>query len=343
MSGFSVYGSAAGRYAAEVNIRKIYDECAAKTMVPDVLTATSGFCGRYAPYGEDENGAVIVTSTDGVGSKLKLAGLMNKNDLIGIDCVALTANDVVSSGARPIFFSNYLSMGKRKPELIEEILNGIAEGCTRAGCSLLAGEISDNPGTYSNDEYDLAGFCVGVAERKNIIDCSQVKKGDALVALGSSGLHSDGYASAMRILRVTENNIRIYLNDLGKTLGEELMTPSKIYVKSVLRLLETCRPNGIANITGGGLYHNVPRIIPEGLCAHISRARLRVPPIYSVIRSMNNVDDGEMFRTFNMGVGMMLAVSADKADETVSLMSSFGEEAYIIGEVTENENKIEIE
>ncbi len=342
MSGFSVYGGAAGRYAAETGIREIYEAFAAKTVLPDALTATSGFCGMYAPDGGDEDGTVIVTGTDGVGSKLRLAGLMNKNDSVGIDCVALCANNVICSGARPVFFSNYMSMGKRKTELVEEIVRGIADGCVEAGCALIGGEVSENPSTYSNDEFDLAGFCVGFTERKNIIDCTQVCEGDALIAIRSSGLHSDGYAAAMRILRVTDKNIRIYLNDLGKTLGEELITPSRIYVRSILKLLETIRPHGIANITGGGLYRNIPGIIPEGLCAKVYRSKMRVLPIYNIIRSMNNVDESYMLRTFNMGVGMVLAVGADKADEAVMLLNSLGEEAYIVGEVTSGEAKIVI-
>lgn len=343
MSRFSVYGSAAERYAVEHNMKNIMNRYIEKTAMPGVVSAYGSMCGMFAPQGDAENGPVIVCSTDGVGSKLKLANLMNKHDTVGIDCVALSANDVISSGAKPLFFTNYLSMGKRKTELIDEILRGVAEGCLQAGCSLIGGEVSESPGTYSSDEYDLAGFCVGLAERNSIIDSIGVQKGDALIALRSSGLHSDGYAAVMRILRVTDKNIRIYLDDLGKTLGEELITPSRIYVKSILRLLEVCRPTGIANITGGGIYRGIPNMIPQGRCAHISRAKMRIHPIYSVIKSMNSVDDNEMFATFNMGIGMMLAVPAAKADEAVSLLNSCGEEAYIIGEVIEGEDPLIID
>jgi len=344
MSGFSVYGNAVGRYAVESNIRKIFENYAAKTMRPGVVSRQHSFCGMYAPLGGADNGPVIVSGTDGVGSKLKLASLMNKHDTIGIDCVALSANDVICSGAKPLFFSAYLAMGKRKPELIDEIVRGVAEGCIQAGCALVDGETTETPGTYGVDEYDLAGFSIGLTETQNVIDGSQVAEGDALIALRSSGLHSDGYAAAMRILRVTDKNIRIYLDDLGKTLGEELITPSKIYVKSIVSLMEVCRPNGIANIAGGGLYRNVPRIVPEGLCARLSRARMRVHPIFSVIKSMNNsVDDDEMFGTFNMGVGMLLAIPAAKADEAVALLNSCGEEAYIIGEIIKGENRMLID
>lgn len=344
MSGFSVYGSAAGRFAAETEIRKIFDSYAETTLQSGVSVTKHGFCGMYAPMGEAENGPVIVSGTDGVGSKLKLAVLMNKHDTIGIDCVALSANDVICSGARPRFFSAYLAMGKRKPELIENIVKGIAEGCRQAGCMLIGGETAETPGTYASDEYDLAGFCVGIEEKRNIIDNSAVSEGDAIIALRSSGIHSDGYASAMRILRITDKNIRIYLDDLGKTLGEELITPSRIYVRSVSKLIETCRPNGIANIAGGGLFRSVPHLVPDGLCARLSRARMRVHPIFSIIKSMNSgVDDNEMFGTFNMGIGMLLAVPAVKADEAVALLNSCGEEAYIIGEVIKGESHMQID
>lgn len=337
MSRFSVYGSAAERYAAENNMKNIINRYIEKTATPGVISAQGNMCGIFAPQGEDENGSVIVCGTDGVGSKLKLANLMNRHDTVGIDCVALCANDVISSGARPLFFTTYLSMGKRKSELIDEIFRGVAEGCIQAGCSLIGGEVSESPGTYSSDEYDLAGFCVGSAERSNIIDSVGIQAGNALIALRSSGLHSDGYAAVMRILRVTDKNIRIYLDDLGKTLGEELITPSRIYVKSILKLLEVCKPTGITNITGGGIYRGIPNLIPQGLCAQISRAKMKIHPIFSVIKSMNSVDDNEMFATFNMGIGMMLAVPSDKADEAVALLNSCGEEAYIVGEVTEGE------
>ncbi len=344
MSGFSVYGSAAGRFAAETAIRKIFDQYAQTTLQPGVSAVSNGFCGMYAPMGEQEHGPVIVSATDGVGSKLKLAMLMNRHDTVGIDCVALCANDVICSGARPRFFSSYLAMGKRKPELIEEIVRGIAEGCRQAGCMLIGGETAETPATYSSDEYDLAGFCVGIEEKSSIIDCASVCEGDALIALRSSGLHSDGYASAMRIMRITDKNIRIYLDDLGKTIGEELITPSRIYVNSIVRLMEVCRPHAIANIAGGGLYRSVPAMLPGGMCARLSRARMRVHPIFSIIKSMNSgVDDNEMFGTFNMGIGMLLAVPSDKADEAVACLASCGEEAYIIGEVIKGESRMIID
>lgn len=344
MSGFSVYGNALGRFAVESDIRKIFGRYSAKTMQSGVCAGQQSFCGFYAPLGEDENGPVIVSGTDGVGSKLKLASLMNRHDTIGIDCVALSANDVICSGARPLFFSTYLAMGRRKPELIEEIVKGITEGCLQAECTLIGGETAETPGTYATDEYDLAGFCVGLSEKKTVIDGSAVQEGDALIALPSSGLHSDGFASAMRILRVTDKNIRIYIDDLGRTIGEELIAPSKIYVRPIMKLLETCRPNGIANITGGGLYRNVPGIVPDGMCARLSRARMRIHPIFSVIKSMNNsVDDNEMFGTFNMGIGMLLSVSADKADETVRTLNSCGESAYIVGEIIKGDERMLIE
>lgn len=343
MSRFSIYGSAAERYAAENNLKSIIGRYIEETATPGVMSAHGNTCGMFAPEGDAENGPVIVCGTDGVGSKLKLANLMNKHDTVGIDCVALCANDVISSGAKPLFFTTYLSMGKRKKELIDEILCGVAAGCVQAGCALIGGEASESPGMYSSDEYDLAGFCVGSAERSSIIDSIGVQEGDALIALRSSGLHSDGYAAVMRILRVTDKNIRIYLDDLGKTLGEELITPSRIYVRSILRLLDVCRPTGITNITGGGISRGIPNMMPQGLCAHISRARMRIHPIFSIIKSMNSVDDNEMFATFNMGIGMMIAVSPDKADEAVALLNSCGEEAYIVGQVISGETPLIID
>lgn len=312
------------------------------TFTKGVMTGIGGFGGMFKPDFSSMKSPVLVSGTDGVGTKLKIAFLLNKHDTIGIDCVAMCANDVVCCGAQPLFFLDYLALGKNKPERVAEIVGGVAEGCRQAGCALVGGETAEMPGFYPLDEYDLAGFCVGMADSEKLIDGTKVKAGDVLVGLASSGLHSNGFSLVRHVTRVNEDNIRIYLSDLGRTLGEELITPTKIYVKPVLELLGSCRVNGIAHITGGGFYENIPRIIPEGLCACVEKASVRVHPIFRVLHGMSRISEHDMFNTFNMGVGMVIALAKEDADKAISILEGCGETAYIIGEVTEGDGRIKI-
>ena len=312
------------------------------TFTPGVMTSIGGFGGMFRPDFSSISNPVLVSGTDGVGTKLKIAFLLNKHDTIGIDCVAMCANDVVCCGAQPLFFLDYLALGKNKPERVAEIVKGVAEGCRQAGCALIGGETAEMPGFYPIDEYDLAGFCVGMADGDNLIDGSAIKAGDALIGVASSGLHSNGFSLVRHVTRVNEDNIRMYLSDLGKTLGEELITPTKIYVKSALEVIKQCSVHGIAHITGGGFYENIPRIIPEGLCAVVEKAAVRVHPIFSVLKGMSRISEHDMFNTFNMGVGLVVAVPKEQADKAVQVLTDCGETAYIIGEVAEGDERIKI-
>jgi len=312
------------------------------TFTPGVMTSIGGFGGMFRPDFGNMSNPVLVSGTDGVGTKLKIAFLLNKHDTIGIDCVAMCANDVVCCGAQPLFFLDYLALGKNKPERVAEIVKGVAEGCRQAGCALIGGETAEMPGFYPIDEYDLAGFCVGMADGDKLIDGTAIQAGDVLVGVASSGLHSNGFSLVRHVTRVNEDNIRMYLSDLGKTLGEELITPTKIYVKSALAVIEQCNVHGIAHITGGGFYENIPRIIPQGLCAVVEKAAVRVHPIFSVLKGMSRISEHDMFNTFNMGVGMVVAVPKEEADKAVQVLQDCGETAYIIGEVAEGDERIRI-
>lgn len=305
------------------------------TFTPGCVSGVGGFGGMFRLPVAGMQSPVLVSGTDGVGTKLKIAFLLDKHDTVGIDCVAMCVNDVVCSGATPLFFLDYIAMGKNKPERVAEIVKGVSEGCLQAGCALIGGESAEMPGFYPLDEYDLAGFCVGMIDEPRIISGQDIKAGDVLIGLASSGLHSNGFSLVRRVFRVNEKNIRLYLDDLGKTIGEELMTPTKIYVKSILSLVTNCKVNGIANITGGGFYENIPRMIPEGLSVIIDRKSIRVHPIFHVIKSMSNIDEHDMFNTFNMGIGMVAAVPPDQVGSALASLVASGETAYVIGEVVE--------
>ena len=249
----------------------------------------------------------------------------------------MCVNDVVCCGAKPLFFLDYIALGKNKPERVAEIVKGVADGCVMAGCALVGGETAEMPGFYPIDEYDIAGFCVGMADGDNLIDGSKIKAGDVLVGIVSSGVHSNGYSLVRHILRLNEKNVGLYLDDLGKTIGEELITPTKIYVKPALSVIEKCTVNGIAHITGGGFYENIPRIIPDGLKAKVDKASVRIHPIFHVLQSMSNTSEHDMFNTFNMGVGMVMAMPADQVDTALATLAQCGEEAYVIGEVVDGD------
>ena len=311
-------------------------------------TMTAGVCGDIGGFGGlfelDVTGMerpVLVSGTDGVGTKLKLAFLLDKHDTVGIDCVAMCVNDIICCGAKPLFFLDYIACGKNVPEKIAAIVSGVAEGCVQAGAALIGGETAEMPGFYPADEYDLAGFSVGVVDKKKIIDHSAMVPGDAIIALPSSGVHSNGFSLVRRVFNVEHCDLRAPIEALGgKGLGETLLTPTKIYVKPVLSLLEQVQVKGISHITGGGFYENIPRSIPEGLCAKIEKAAVRVLPIFGLIAETGGIPERDMFNTFNMGVGMSLVVPREEADKALSILRAQGEDAYIMGEIARGEEKV---
>lgn len=314
----------------------------ARTTIPGVLKGIGGFGGLFEPDLTGIVRPVLVSGTDGVGTKLKLAFIMDKHDTVGIDCVAMCANDVACSGAKPLFFLDYIACGKNMPEKIASIVAGVAEGCVQAGCALIGGETAEMPGFYPEDEYDLAGFCVGIADYSRIIDGSKVAEGDVLIGVASSGVHSNGFSLVRKIFGVTQQKLSVYCDDLGCTLGESLLTPTKIYVKSLLKLMSVVDVHGISHITGGGYYENIPRMLPEGMKAVIERSAVPVLPIFNLIKRMGDIPEHDMFNTFNMGTGLCIAVSSDKADETVRVLNESGEKAVILGMIKAGEKGVEI-
>ena len=298
----------------------------------NVLQSLGSFGGMYA-LGND----VLVSGTDGVGTKLKAAFALERHDTVGIDCVAMCANDVVCHGAKPLFFLDYIATGRLVPETAAAVVKGVAEGCLQAGCALIGGETAEMPGFYPEGEYDLAGFCVGLVNKDKLIDNSRVKEGDAVIALASSGVHSNGFSLVRKLIPMEKAKLGEYHPELGKTLGEELLTPTTIYVKPVLALLEQIEVHSIAHITGGGFYENIPRSIPKGLTARIEKKSVRVLPVFRLLQSLGELEEKHMFNTFNMGVGMTLTVPASQADQTVALLQAGGVTAYAIGEVIAGE------
>lgn len=312
-----------------------------RTKIPGVLSAIGGFGGMFAPDMTGIANPVLVSGTDGVGTKLKIAFLMDKHDTVGIDCVAMCVNDVACSGAKPLFFLDYVAVGKNYPEKIEQIVKGVAEGCVQAGCALVGGETAEMPGFYPVDEYDLAGFCVGMGDRDKLVDGKNLRAGDALIGVESSGLHSNGFSLVRKVFRITEERLKLHMNDLGKTLGEELLTPTKIYVKPLLELMSKVDVHAISHITGGGFYENIPRMIEGDLTAVIEKSKVPVKPIFKIIQN-EGIPERDMFNTFNMGIGLCIAVAPDKADEAVRILESCGEKAHIIGEMKQGEKGIEL-
>ena len=312
----------------------------ARTVTPGVVSGIGGFGGMFEPDLTGISKPVFVSGTDGVGTKLKVAFLMDKHDTVGIDCVAMCANDVICCGAKPLYFLDYLALGKNVPERVEKIVAGVAEGCVQAGCALIGGETAEMPGFYPVDEYDLAGFCTGVVDKEKIIDSNSVKPGDVILALPSSGLHSNGFSLVRKVLRINQKNIHMRVDELGSTLGETLLTPTKIYVKAILALLAAAQVKGVAHITGGGFYENIPRMLPVGLSAKIDEASLRTPPIFEVLLRTGSIEKRDMFNTFNMGVGMAVVVAPEDVDRALDCLRVNGEEAYAMGEVVRGENGV---
>lgn len=322
-----------------VNLMKAHIQ---KTMRPEAINEIGGFSGAFSLENMNYKEPVLVSGTDGVGTKLKIAFLMDKHDTVGIDCVAMCANDVVCSGAQPLFFLDYIAFGKLIPEKAEQIVKGISEGCVQAGCALIGGETAEMPGFYPVDEYDLAGFVVGIGEKGKLITGAKIKEGDILVGLASSGIHSNGFSLVRKALNISEHNIDLHIESLGKSLGDEILTPTKIYVKTILALTQKYDIKGIAHITGGGFIENIPRMLPDGLKAIIHKGSWEIPPIFKLIQDSGNVPAEEMYNTFNMGIGMVMALPAEIAPFVVAEANNLKEKAYIIGEVTAGEEKIEI-
>ena len=313
----------------------------AKTNIKGVISSIGGFGGLFELDLKGIKKPVLVSGTDGVGTKLKIAFLMNKHDTIGIDCVAMCVNDIICVGAKPLIFLDYIACGKNYPEKISEIVKGIAEGCVQSNCALIGGETAEMPDFYAKDEYDLAGYSTGIVDKSKIINNSLIKKGDIIIALSSSGIHSNGFSLVRKILNIDNSNINNVVKELGKkSIGEILLTPTKIYVKPFLNLLKKINVNGISHITGGGFYENIPRCIPNGLCAEIEKNKIKILPIFKYIQKIGNIEERDMFNTFNMGVGMCIIVSKKDAEKTIEILNSCKEDAYIIGKIIENKEKI---
>ena len=312
----------------------------ARTRIPGVVSGIGGFGGLFQPDLQGVNTPVLVSGTDGVGTKLKIAFLMDKHDTVGIDCVAMCVNDVICCGAKPLFFLDYLAVGKNYPEKIAQIVSGVAEGCVQSGCALVGGETAEMPGFYPMDEYDLAGFSVGMVDRDRIIDGSLVQEGDAIIGLQSSGVHSNGFSLVRKIFNISEKNIGMFLNELGRTIGEELLTPTKIYVKPVLSLMEKVTIKAISHITGGGFFENIPRMLKPGTTAKIERASLPKLPIFTLLQRQGNIPERDMYNTFNMGIGMCMVVAKEQANRAVEELNAMGERAFVIGTVTSGEEGV---
>ena len=283
---------------------------------------------------------VLVSGTDGVGTKQRIAQLMGVHDTVGIDCVAMCVNDIICCGAKPLFFLDYIAIGKNDPEKVASLVSGVAEGCVQAGCALIGGETAEHPGTMQPDDYDLAGFSVGIVDKAKILDPASVRPGDVLLALPSSGVHSNGYSLVRKVFDVEHADLGREIPELGKPLGEALLTPTRIYVKAVLAALDAAEVHAVSHITGGGFYENIPRSLPEGLCAVIEKAAVRTPPIFALIRRLGQIPERDMFNTFNMGVGMSMAVSRESADRAVAALKAAGVDAYVIGEIREGGERI---
>ena len=311
-----------------------------RTEIPGVCSDVGGFGGLFEPALGGMAQPVLVSGTDGVGTKLKIAMLMDKHDTIGIDCVAMCVNDVICCGAKPLFFLDYIACGKNFPEKIASIVSGVAEGCVQAGCALIGGETAEHPGLMPDEEYDLAGFTVGIADKKKILKPDTQKPGDVLIAIASSGVHSNGFSLVRKVFTVNEQNLARHYADLGKTLGECLLTPTRIYVKPVLELLKTVSVKAISHITGGGFYENIPRSLPDGITARIPRSNVQVLPVFELIAQTGNIPERDMFNTFNMGVGMIVSVAAEDADKAVASLKASGENAYILGELVSGDEGV---
>ncbi|MCR5331182.1 MAG: phosphoribosylformylglycinamidine cyclo-ligase [Lachnospiraceae bacterium] len=332
--------------AAGVNIEAGYEgvrlmkKHVERTVIPGVVSGIGGFGGLFAPDVTGMSEPVLVSGTDGVGTKQRIAQLAGIHNTVGIDCVAMCVNDIICCGAKPIFFLDYIAIGKNDPVKVASLVEGVAEGCVQAGCALIGGETAEHPGTMQPDDYDLAGFSVGIVDRKDIIDNTKMVKGDVIIALASSGIHSNGFSLVRKVFDIENADLNEYIDELGTTLGKALLVPTKIYVKPVLELLKKVNVRGISHITGGGFYENIPRSIPDGLTAVIDKSAVKTPAVFGLLQKKGGIPERDMFNTFNMGVGMSITVPAESAEEAVSILKANGEDAYIIGEITSGDEKI---
>ena len=321
---------------------KMMNRYVQRTLTADVISDLGGFGGLFSLDLHGLEKPVLVSGTDGVGTKQRIAQLMDRHNTVGIDCVAMCVNDIICCGAKPLFFLDYIAIGKNIPEKVVSLVSGVSEGCVRAGCALIGGETAEHPGTMKPDDYDLAGFVVGVVDRNKMLDKNKMQPGDVVIALPSSGLHSNGYSLVRKVFDVENADLGQYYGELGCALGEELLRPTKIYVRPVLAAIEAADIRGISHITGGGFYENIPRCIPDGLCAKIEKKALRIPPIFPLLSRMGGISERDMFNTFNMGTGMVLVAAKDSADKALAALHSLGQEAGVIGEIVLGEEKVEL-
>ena len=309
----------------------------ARTMIPGVVSDIGGFGGLFAPDIKGMAEPVLVSGTDGVGTKIRIAQLLDKHDTIGIDCVAMCVNDIICCGAKPLFFLDYIAIGKNEPEKVASIVSGVAEGCVQSGCALIGGETAEHPGMMAAGDYDLAGFSVGIVDKPKVIDNSRMAPGDVILALPSSGIHSNGFSLVRKVFDVEHAALDRHVPELGRTLGEALLEPTVIYVKPVLRCVEAADVKGVSHITGGGFFENIPRCIPEGLGAKIDKAAVRTPAIFKMLQEQGNISEHDMFNTFNMGVGMTVVVSKEDADRAIAALDCG---AYVVGEIVSGGEKV---
>lgn len=315
-----------------------------ETMRPEVLGGLGGFSGAFSMESfKNMEKPTLVSGTDGVGTKLKLAFLMDKHDSVGIDCVAMCVNDIACAGGEPLFFLDYIACGKNVPEKIADIVKGVAEGCKQSGAALIGGETAEMPGFYPEDEYDLAGFAVGVVDEKDLITGADIKPGDVLIGMASSGIHSNGFSLVRKVFEMTKESLNTYYDELGKTLGEALIAPTKIYVKALKSVKEAgVVLKGCSHITGGGFYENIPRMLPEGVCASVKKDSYEVPPVFRLLQKKGGIEEKMMYNTYNMGIGMVLAVDPEDVDKTMEAIKAAGEEPYVIGNVEAGEKGVKL-
>ena len=332
--------------AAGVDIRAGYEGVrlmkrhVQRTFIPGVVSDIGDFGGLFAPDLSGMEEPMLVSGTDGVGTKQRIAQLMDRHDTVGIDCVAMCVNDIICCGAKPLFFLDYIAIGKNVPEKVADLVSGVAEGCVRAGCALIGGETAEHPGTMAPEDYDLAGFSVGIVDRKKIVDHSRMRPGDVILALPSSGIHSNGYSLVRKVFDVEHADLGRRVPELGTTLGEAVLTPTLIYVKPVLAAMAASDVHGVSHITGGGFYENIPRSVPDGLAAVVERAAVRTPEIFRLLQETGGIPERDMYNTFNMGVGMVLIVSSDTAGRALETLAAEGCPAYVLGEIAEGEEKV---
>lgn len=315
-----------------------------ETMRPEVLGGLGGFSGAFSMESfKNMEKPTLVSGTDGVGTKLKLAFLLDKHDSVGIDCVAMCVNDIACAGGEPLFFLDYIACGKNVPEKIADIVKGVADGCKQSGAALIGGETAEMPGFYPEDEYDLAGFAVGVVDEKNLITGADIKPGDVLIGMASSGVHSNGFSLVRKVFEMTKESLNTYYDELGKTLGEALIAPTKIYVKALKSVKEAgVTMKGCSHITGGGFYENIPRMLPEGVLAAVKKDSYEVPPIFKLLQQKGQIEEKMMYNTYNMGIGMVLAVDAADVDKTMEAIKAAGEQPYVIGTVEAGEKGVKL-